>query len=136
MHDVPYACHYGYQKTISRPRNDYYWPGMKKEIVDYMARCLECHKVKFEHRHLVGLLQPLQIPEWKWDVVSMDLIMKLSNTRLQHDAMMVVVEEITKANHFIPVKTTHKETEITYIYMKEVARLHGISKTIVLDKNS
>ena len=106
------------------------------EIADYIARCLECHKVKFEHIHPASLSQPLLIPKWKWDVVSMDLIMKLSNTRLQHDAMMVVVEKITKANHFIGVKTTHKETEITYIYMKEVARLHGIPKSIVSDKDS
>ena len=68
----------------------------KKEIADFIARCLECQKVKFEHRHPPGLLQPLQIPEWKWDVDSMDFITKLPKTRSQHDAIMVVVDKLTK----------------------------------------
>ena len=49
---------------------------------------------------------------------------------------MVVVDKLTKSNHFIPVKNTYKATEIAYIYMKEVARLHGIPKAIVLDRDS
>ena len=53
---------------------------------------MECQKVKVEHRHLTGLMQPLPIPEWKWDVVTMDLITKLPKTILQNDVIMVVVE--------------------------------------------
>ena len=109
---------------------------MKEEITDYIARCLECWKVDFEHRHPRGMLQYLRTKKWKWDVVSMDLIMKLSNTRLQHDAMMVVVEEITKANHFIPVKTTHKTTQMVNLYMKGLVRLNCIPKSIVSDMDS
>ena len=130
LHDVSYACHYGYQKIIAAAKKDYCCPGMKKEIADYIARCLECQKVKFEHRHPTGFLQPLQIPEWKWDVVNMDFITKLPKTRSQHDVIMVVVDKLTKASQFIQFKTTRKETEITYIYIKEVSRLHGISKEI------
>ena len=73
MHDVPYAGHYCYQKIVVTVKKDYYWPRMKKEIADYIDRHLECQKVKFEHRHPIGLLQPLHIPEWKWDVVSMEI---------------------------------------------------------------
>ena len=50
---------------------------MKKEVADFIAKCLECQKVKDEHRHLDGLLQPLPIPKWKWEVVTMDFITKL-----------------------------------------------------------
>ena len=101
MHDVLYAVHYGYKKTIEAYKNDYYWPRMKKEIAYYIARCLECQKVKFEHRHPTGLLQPLHIPKWKWDVVSMDFITKLPKTRSQHVVIMVVVDKLTKATHFM-----------------------------------
>ena len=67
----------------------------------------------------------------------MDFITKLPKTRSQHDAIMVVVDKLTKVVHFIPVKTTHKATENKKgIYMKELSRLHGISKAIVLDTNS
>ena len=63
MHDVLYAGHYGYQMTKATTNKDYYRPWMKKEIAHYIVRCLECQKVKFEHRHPAGLLQPLQIPD-------------------------------------------------------------------------
>jgi hypothetical protein len=56
MHNVPYAGHPGYHKTISTVKSQYYWPGMKKEIADFIDKCLECQKLKVEHRHLVGFL--------------------------------------------------------------------------------
>jgi hypothetical protein len=84
---------------------------MKKEVVDFIARCLECQKVKAEHRHLAGLLQPLPILEWKWEVVTMDFITKLLRTKKQHDSIMVVVDKLTKAAHFVPVKLIHKDNQ-------------------------
>jgi hypothetical protein len=56
MHNVSYVWHPGYQKTIVVVRGQYFWPRMKKEVVDYIVRCLECQKVKDEHRHPTGLL--------------------------------------------------------------------------------
>jgi hypothetical protein len=135
MHNVPYAGHLGYQKTIAAVKSQYYWPDMKKELADFIAKCLECQKVKVEHRHPVGLLQTLPIPEWKWEVVTMDFITKLPRTNKQHDSIMVVVDKLTKAAHFIPVKLTLKATNIADVYMREIDRLHGISKTIVFDKD-
>jgi hypothetical protein len=104
---------------------------MKKEIVEYIAICMECQKVKAKHRHPTGLIQTLPIPEWKWEVVTMDFITRLPRTGKQHDAIMVVVEKLMKVSHFILLKTTHKVVDIADIFMKEVARLHGIPKTIV-----
>jgi hypothetical protein len=80
------------------------------------------------------LLQPLPIPQWKWEVVTMDFITGLPRTSKQHDAIMVVMDKLTKATHFITLKTTHKATYVVDIYMRELARLHGIPKTIVFDK--
>jgi hypothetical protein len=72
MHNVTYVGHPRYQKTVAAVKSHYFWPGLKREITEYIARCMECQKVKAGHRHLVGLLQPLPIPEWKWEVVTMD----------------------------------------------------------------
>jgi hypothetical protein len=80
MHNVPYVGHPGYQKIIAVVKTQCYWPSMKKEEVDFIVKCLECQKVKAEHRHSAGLLQPLLIPEWKWEVVTMDFITKLPRT--------------------------------------------------------
>jgi hypothetical protein len=56
MHKVPYVGNPGYQNTIAAVKKKYYWPGMKNEVVDFIARCLECQKVKAEHKYPVGLL--------------------------------------------------------------------------------
>jgi hypothetical protein len=65
----------------------------------------------------------------------MDFITKLPRTNKQHDSIMVVVDNLTKVSHFIPVKLNHKETNVVDVYMKEIARLHGIPKTIVSDRD-
>jgi hypothetical protein len=135
MQNVPYAGHPRYQKIVSAVKRQYYWPYMKRDIYEYIAKCLECQRVKDEHRHLAGLLQALPIPQWKWEVVTMDFITGLPRTSKQHDAIMVVVDKLTKDAHFIPMKVTHKETNVADIYMREVARLHGIPKTIVFDRD-
>jgi hypothetical protein len=85
---------------------------MKNDVADYITRCMECQKVKVEHRHPIGLLQPLPILENKWEVITMDFITRLPKTNKQHDSIMVVVEKLTNAAHFVPVKTMHTPTNI------------------------
>jgi hypothetical protein len=120
MHNVLYAGHPGYQKIVVAFKRHYFWPCMKKYIVEYITRCMECERVKVEHRHPAGLLQPLPIPEWKWEVVKMDFITGLPRIGKQRDSIMVVVDKLTKAIHFFPLKTTHKAADVD-IFMKEVA---------------
>jgi hypothetical protein len=112
IHNVPYVGHLGYQKTIVAVRIQFFWPRMKKDVVDYIARCMECHRVKSKHRHPKGLLQPLPIPEKKWEVVTIDFITKLPRKTRQHDSIMVVVDKLTKDAHFVPVKMTHTTNNI------------------------
>jgi hypothetical protein len=131
MHNVPYVGNPGYRKTIVVFKRQYYWPGMKKVVVECIVKCLECQNFKVEYRHPVGFIQPLPFPEWKWEVVTMDFIMKLTRKNKQHDSVMVVVDKLTKVAHFIPLNLNHEATKIVDIYMRELARLHGIPKTIV-----
>ena len=65
----------------------------------------------------------------------MDFITGFPRTCKLHDLIMVVVDKLTKVAHFIPLKTTHKEADVANIFVKEVARLHGIPKTIVSDRD-
>jgi hypothetical protein len=97
---------------------------------------MECQKVKATHRHPAGLLHPFSIPEKKWEVNTMDFITGLPRTNKKHGSIMVVVEKLTKAAHFVPVKTTHTVANIAEIFMKEIARLHGIPRTIVSDRDT
>jgi hypothetical protein len=135
MHNVPYAGHPRYQKTVAAFKSHYFWPGIKKENVEYITICMECQKVKAQHKHPIGFLQPLPIPEWKWEVVKMDFITGFPRTGKHHDSIMVVVDTITKVAHFILLKNTHKEANVDDIFMREIARLHGIPMTIVSNRD-
>jgi len=91
---------------------------MKKEVTNYIAKCLEFQKVKKNDRHLTYLLHLFLIPQWKWEVVTIDFITKITITINQHHSIMVVVDKLTKVAHFMLVKTTHKAKNIANIYMK------------------
>ena len=108
---------------------------MKKDMAEYISRCMKCQQVKVDHQHLAGLLQPLPVLEWKWEVISMDFIIGLPMTWRQHDSIMVVVENLTRVAHFILLKSTHKTDESEKIFMKEIFKLHGLSKAIVSDRD-
>ena len=65
-----------------------------------------------EHQHPTSLLQPLPIPEWKWEVISLDFIIGFSLTKKQHDSIMVVVDKLSKSAHFIPLKSTYNAVNV------------------------
>jgi hypothetical protein len=77
----------------------------------------------------------LPIPEWKWEVVTMDFVNKLRIIAKKHDSIMVVVDKRTKVSHFIQMKMTHKEANVADIYIGEIAKMHGVPKIIVSDKD-
>jgi hypothetical protein len=101
----------------------------------YIAICLEFQKVKTEHRCPTSFLHPFPILEWKWEVVTIDYITNMPRIVKQYDSIMVVVEKMNKATHFIPVKTTHKATNIADIYMREFFWLHGVPKEMVSERD-
>eukprot|EP00253_Pinus_taeda_P030914 PITA_30914 len=135
FHKSHYAGHPGYQKLITALRKEYYWLGMKKEVAGYLARCIECQKIKAEHQHPVGLLQPLPIPEWNWETISMDFITGWPKSKKNNDSIMVVVDKLSKAAHFIPVQSTFRAIQITHVFMQNIFKLHGLPKTTISDRD-
>ena len=101
-------------------KREFFWDSMKRDIVKYVAHCLECQQVKVEHHHLVILLQPHEIPESKWEVISMDFVGGLPSTQQRHDCIMVVVDKLTKVAHFIPVKSTFDAPTIAQVFLREI----------------
>ncbi|GKD40324.1 putative reverse transcriptase domain-containing protein [Tanacetum coccineum] len=80
-HASRYFVHPGADKMYYDLRDMYWWPGMKKDIATYISKCLTCLKVKAEHQRPSGLLQQHEIPEWKWDNITMDFITRLPRTK-------------------------------------------------------
>ena len=86
-HTSAYAMHPSSTKMYHTLREHYWWKGMKKEIADFVSRCLTCQQVKAEPQKPAGKIQPLSIPVWKWDKITMDFVIGLPRTRRQHDAI-------------------------------------------------
>ena len=106
---------------------------MKIELAEYIARCFDCQQVKTEHQHPAELLQPLPIPSWKWEIISLDFVTRLPKNQNLNDSIMVVVDKLSKESHFIPVKITYKAAHIAVIFLKLIFQLHGIPKVIISD---
>ena len=109
---------------------------MKKDIVEYVAVCDVCYRVKAEYQKPAGLMEPLPIPKWKWDKLGMDFITGLPRSRSGYDSIWVVVDRLTKVAHFILVKTTYTSAKLAKIYMTRIVCLHGVLRTIVSDRGT
>ena len=106
-HYSGYSIHPGETKTYQELKCAYWWNGMKKDVAEFVAKCDVCQRVKAEHQRPGGLLQPLPIPEWKWDQISMDFVCSLTKTNSGHDVVWVIVDRLTKSAHFLPVNMTY-----------------------------
>jgi len=107
---------------------------MKREIVSYVAECDVCQRVKAEHLKPAGTLQPLPIPSWKWENISMDFITGLPRTLHGYNAIWVIVDRLTKSAHFLPVKANYSVEKYAELYITKIVCLHGVPKSIVSDR--
>jgi hypothetical protein len=135
-HDSPYSIHPGNTKMYMDVKERFWWTNLKRDIAEYIALCDVCSRVKAEHQKPAGLLQPLPVPEWKWDNIGMDFITGLPKTRSGYDSIWVVVDRLTKVAHLIPVKTTYTSAKLAKIYMSRIICLHGVPKSIVSDRGT
>jgi hypothetical protein len=109
---------------------------MKRETAHYVSECDTCRKVKADYMKPRGLLQPLSIPKWKWDDISIDFIVGLPLTARKFDSIWVIVDRLSKSTHFIPVHTNYNVQKYAGIYIARVLCLHGVPKTIISDRGS
>ncbi|KAI3751218.1 hypothetical protein L2E82_22266 [Cichorium intybus] len=134
-HKSKFSIHPGATKMYRDLREDYWWPGMKRDVAWYVEKCLTCRKVKAEHQKPHGKLQPLEIPEWKWEHITMDFITKLPKTPRNADTIWVIVDQLTKSAHFIPIQETSTAQKLASIFIKEVITRHGMPISIVSDRD-
>ncbi|GJU70392.1 putative reverse transcriptase domain-containing protein [Tanacetum coccineum] len=91
----------------------YWWPNMKAIIAEYVGKWLTCSRVKAECQKPSGLLVQPEIPMWKWEIITMDFIIKLPKTSNEHDTIWVIVDRLTKSAHFIPTRETDSMETLT-----------------------
>jgi hypothetical protein len=125
----------GSNKTIERITRQFYWPRMHEEIRRYVHSCLACQSNKPSSQLPMGLLQPLPIPDYPWQWVTMDLITGLPRTAAGHDAIVVFVDKLTKLVHYAPTTTSVDAPMLARIMFETVVRHHGVPQFIVSDRD-
>ena len=111
VHYSSYTIHPGSTKMYQDLKEFFWWEGMKKDVAEFVSKCLVCQQVKAEHQKPAGLFQRIDIPEWKWERITMDFVTGLPKTSKGYDSVWVIVDRLTKSAHFLPVKTTYSATQ-------------------------
>ncbi|KAL0553699.1 hypothetical protein IC582_007602 [Cucumis melo] len=135
-HSFAYATHPGSTKMYRTLKKHYWWPGMKHEIADYVAKCLICQQVKPERQRPAGLLNPLPVPEWKREHVTMDFLFGLPHTTNGHDGIWVIVDRLTKTARFLLVKVTFTLDKLAKLYVDKIVSAYGATISIVSNRDS
>ncbi|GJW15135.1 putative reverse transcriptase domain-containing protein [Tanacetum coccineum] len=133
-HKTWYSLHPRTDKMYHDLRDMYWWPGMKRDIAMFVSKCLTCLKVKAEHQRPSGLLQQPEIPEWKWDNITMDSITKLPSSKSGHDTIWVIVDILTKSAHFLATREDYSIEKLARLYIDEIVARHGVHVSIILDR--
>ncbi|GAU10603.1 hypothetical protein TSUD_418240, partial [Trifolium subterraneum] len=134
-HKSGFSIHPGSTKMYHDLKKNYWWPNMKTEIAEFVSRCIVCQQVKIEHQKPAGPLQPLEIPEWKWEHITMDFATGLPCNQKGEDSIWVIMDRLTKSAHFIAVKSTYKASRYAEIFLEEIVKLHGVPLSIVSDRD-
>jgi hypothetical protein len=135
-HTFGYSIHLGSTKMYHDLRQQFWWTRMKCEAARYVSECDTCRKVKPDYMKSGGSLQPLSILDWKWDDISMDFNVALSLTACKFHSILVIVDQLTKSDHFIPVHTKYRVEKYAKIYITHMLCLLGVPKMIIYDRGS
>ncbi|TYK11561.1 DNA/RNA polymerases superfamily protein [Cucumis melo var. makuwa] len=128
-HSSPFSMHPSSTKMYQDLKRVYWWRNMKREVAEFVSKCLMCQRVKAPRTKPAGLLQPLSIPEWKWENVSMDFITGLPRTLRGFTVIWVVVDRLTKSAHFVLGKSTYTASKWAQLYMSEIKGLQTAMST-------
>jgi hypothetical protein len=134
-HSGGLALHFGHDKTFKKLNESYFWLGMRADVKRFVDRCRIFQHSKGRKQN-AGFYQPLPIPERPWDAISMDFVLELPRTQRGVDSIFVVVDIFSKMAHFIPCQKASDTTHIANFFFKEVIRLHGLSTSIVSNRDT
>ncbi|GJP33107.1 hypothetical protein CLOM_g17676, partial [Closterium sp. NIES-68] len=126
---------YFHKRGTSRIWRNYYWPNMANDVRKYVSSCIACQIMKSSHQRASGLLQPLDPPERPWQHITMDYVTGLPAGPSGNDAILVVVDRLTKMAHFIACQQTITAEQTAQLFIANVIRLHGLPSAIISDRD-
>ena len=134
-HSSTYSIHLGSTKMYQDLKQYFYWSNMKRDVAEFISRCLTCQLVRIKHQKPGRELNPLTPPEQKWESVTMDFVTALLRMPSRHEVVWVIVDRLTKSAHFIPLRVGCSLEKLANVYVREIVRLHSMPVEIVSDRN-
>lgn len=134
-HMSKFSIHPRSTKMYKDLKRYYHWKGMKADVARWVAGFPTCQLVKAEHQVPGGLLQSLPMPEWKWDMITMDFVTGLPMCE-EKDSVWVIVDRLTKWAHFVPMNKKDGTEKLAEIYVQQIVHYHGVPVSIVSDQDS
>ncbi len=133
-HSTPCSGHLGETKTLNRIQPLYYWKNMRDIVHNFVKGCRTCQQIKARNRKAFGLLQPIEPPESKWEVITMDFVTPLPETENGNSGVLNVVCKLSKMIRIIPIKHDISAPEVAMKFKEHVYRNHGIPNKIISDR--
>lgn len=133
-HDSTIGGHAGEMRTYQRIAAEWFWAGMRKDVIKHVQECSVCQQQKAMTTHPAGLLQPLALPNLVWEEITMDFVEDLPLSS-GVDTVLVFVDRLSKYAHFLGLKHPFTAPKVAALFVKEIVRLHGFPQSIVTDRD-
>lgn len=134
FHSSSLGGHSGSPVTYKRIKQLFSWPGMKKQIKNWVQTCQVCQQAKPEHVKYPGLLEPLRVPKRPWQHIAMDFVEGLPQSG-PYNCLLVIVDRFSKYGHFIPLAHPYTAAKVASLFVDHVFKLHSLPETIVSDRD-
>ncbi len=134
LHSVPHSAHPGVQRTLGKVRKTFFWRGMTGDVREFVESCPTCQVEKSDHTLSRGQLQSTQIPEEKWQEISLDFITDLPESSIGDNSILTVIDKATRMTHLIPCKKSITAAETAKLFWRHIGKLHGVPRVLYSDR--
>ena len=137
LHDSPAYGHPGISRTVELVERSYWWPGLRRDIAEYVRGCGECQRHKVNNRPTKAPLQPIypQDNATPFEVVALDFITKLPASN-EYDSILTITDQgCTKMTHFVPCNETITAEETAQLFLEVIVRRYRLPNKIISDRD-
>ena len=134
-HSSPMAGHFGIDKTVEQLSRRFWWPHLRATVAAFIRRCHRCQISKPTNQKAAGLLQPLPVPDYPWQQMTMDLVTALPQGPTGNNAAMVFVDRLSKMTHIVPIHKSISAQDLAKVFFDAVVKHHGLPEAIISDRD-
>nr|KYP61599.1 Retrotransposable element Tf2 [Cajanus cajan]KYP61600.1 Retrotransposable element Tf2 [Cajanus cajan] len=134
FHSTPIAGHTGVSRTLSKLSANFHWDSIRKDVQDFVAKCVICQQTKIPTQRPQGLLQPIPPPSRCWEDLSIDFIVGLPPYK-GFTTIMVVVDRYSKGAHFGMLPKSFTAVSVAQLFVDTICKLHGLPHSIISDRD-